>query len=209
MFQCAQKVLVQRTKLLEDAGPYKYAVELDELAWPGQQLFGSANMASKVVSLVQHAFAVLLFDMRDSPGHVNRLRSRSACVVERADHRGAGLFCTFDERVEPAGTDDHVVVHENDVLRRDVANPQVAGPIRGEVMLGADEAKRSLPRLCFEIAPKSWRRGAVDVDQLERWRSVLEDAFQRSAREAEPLPRHDHDRCLRTDHSSSPSCRGN
>ena len=59
--------------------------------------------------------AVALLDVRHAPDHVHLGMDRAVDAVDRPDDRGPGLLGARQQRVEPAGGHDHVVVEKQHV----------------------------------------------------------------------------------------------
>ena len=188
--------LVERPNAQEYVAAHQHRVELDDVARLALERSRQRREAPSRVAmaLAQDARPVLLHERQRAARDVNLLVGERAFEAERPDDRGAGRVGAVDERVEPAGRDQDVVVDEDNVRRLGARGAEIAGPIRRQVLVGAQQLEAVRRRGGAEVARDCGRRAAVDVDETHRRRRVLVDAVERLAREAEALAGHDDDR---------------
>src|SRR5262249_53024365 len=147
--------------------------------------------------LEEVALAVLLLDAHAPARHVNRAAVRVADAIERTDQVGAGFLGAANQRVQPAGRHEKVVVEKHDVAARRARETQVACLVGTQKAVGADELEAPGLRLPSEVSRGIRRRSSVDVDEAQTGRRVAVDRFEGAGRGTESLTRHDDESHLR------------
>src|SRR6185295_17605049 len=71
------------------------------------------------------ARAVRLFHAIESAGHVHRFPSRLILQIQWADHGRLRVLGTGEQRLEPSGTHEDVVLEKDDVRSLDLAETDV------------------------------------------------------------------------------------
>src|SRR5687768_7177604 len=105
------------------------------------------------VFLVEHPLSIYFCDPGTSSCHVDPFVTRFALVIEWPDNRRTGLVSARDERVEPPGPHDHVVVHEDDVFSRDLRERNIARLVWRQIVFRAYEAEAALLCLGRKVTP--------------------------------------------------------
>ena len=145
--------------------------------------------------LEEGATTMLLHDARLAPRHVDEPVRGIAVEAERPHRPRLRLVGAAQEAVEPAVGNNHVVVHEADVLRVGMGEGEATRFHGGEIVLGADEGETALPGATLQVSPDVRGRATVDVHELVRHFGVGKDAFEGRARHTKLLAwRHDHRR---------------
>ena len=121
---------------------------------------------------------MILVDTLLPAKHVNDGSAQIADAIDRSNDPAPGFLRAIDQRFEPAGPYEYVVVDEHGVFRAKLRHGKIAGLVRRQVALLAHEAEARLCDPTFEIAPHVLRRLAIDINELKRQLRVGEDAFE-------------------------------
>src|SRR5262249_37676826 len=152
-----------KIEFVEDLAPKELTMELDQLGGLAPKL--STHLVEEALGesmlLEEGATTMLLHDVGLAPRHVDEPVRGIAVEVERPHRPRLRLVGAAQEAVEPGGGDDHIVVHEADVLRVGVGEGEATGLHGREVVLGADEGEAALLGAAFQVSPDGSGRAAV------------------------------------------------
>ena len=202
VFARGEHLLVEAADAPEDVGAHEHAVE-----------FGAAGRRRRVRNprlvdsidqvTAQAALLVGDGDFRVAAGKVQFLTQRPLFEVDGSHDRRTARLRAFDERRQPIGCDDNVVVDEHQVSRLDARRTDVARLIGRQVAVVANQFEALGARALAKIAGDGGRRRPVDVNERADGARKLEDAFEPFARVAEMVAGHDDDRHIIFVHAAS------